>query len=281
MSTEFKVRLDFFVLNILLLVPSFTAPIKNSVQLQCNSSIIDLSPLGNVIFGRPSMKTGTKLKNRDKNSKVNPEETGEYFEGDILVSGATDETLIFEKWPNATVPYLLEDGFTNEDVETIQKAIKQFHKFTCVRFIRKNDTDKDFLRISSDKTGCWSGVGKIGKTQLLNLQSPECLYTLGSVMHQFMHSIGFMHEQNRYDRDEFVNIIWDNVDEDMKKNFRKSFAMEFPYDYDSVTHYSDVAFTKNGKSTIKPKGVDAQIGQRHGFSKGDILRINKFYNCST
>lgn len=80
------------------------------------------------------------------------------------------------------------------------------------RFRRKKKDDADYITIVNTRTGCWSSVGKTSGEQFLNLQSPGCLSTLGTPVHEFMHAIGFYHEQSRFDRDDYVTILWENIE---------------------------------------------------------------------
>ena len=54
------------------------------------------------------------------------------------------------------------------------------------------------------------------------------------------------------------------------------------YDYQSITHYSEKAFSKNGEPTIisKEPGGDKIMGQRNQLSEGDIKRLRRMYNCA-
>ena len=52
-------------------------------------------------------------------------------------------------------------------------------------------------------------VGAIGGEQVLNL-GDGCQY-VGLVIHEFGHAIGYYHEHNRPDRDDTLEILWDNI----------------------------------------------------------------------
>lgn len=98
------------------------------------------------------------------------------------------------------------------DVDMIQKAIRAYHKMTCIRFKPYTGRENDYLYLTSENTGCWSSVGRIGGRQEVNLQSPGCTGTIGTPAHELMHALGFLHEQNRYERDNFVKINWQNIE---------------------------------------------------------------------
>eukprot|EP00794_Sanderia_malayensis_P015381 gene15381-biopygen12806 len=52
------------------------------------------------------------------------------------------------------------------------------------------------------------------------------------------------------------------------------------YDYDSIMHYGNWYFSKNGKMTIEVVSDPYKIvGQRDGFSQTDVRQLNKVYRC--
>ncbi|XP_065576370.1 zinc metalloproteinase nas-7-like [Artemia franciscana] len=135
-----------------------------------------------------------------------------------------------------------------------------------------------------------SQIGRIGNVQVVNLQTPECsycgscvLYT-GTPIHELMHAIGFYHEQSRWDRDDYVTIFEENIDADFLYAFNKYdedriTAFGQPYDWSSVMHYSEYAFSNNGEPTIvsKPEGIP--LGNNEGLTDVDAAKINAMYNC--
>ena len=52
------------------------------------------------------------------------------------------------------------------------------------------------------------------------------------------------------------------------------------YDYVSVMHYDEYAFSSNGLPTIVPLQSNVQIGQRYNMSTLDIYKVRLYYNCS-
>ena len=53
-------------------------------------------------------------------------------------------------------------------------------------------------------------MGKKGGIQVLNLNR-ECASSSGEVIHELLHTLGFYHEHQREDSDDYINIIWENV----------------------------------------------------------------------
>lgn len=86
-----------------------------------------------------------------------------------------------------------------------------FYASFSISFRPKTSADRDYIHIVNGPTGCWSSVGRISGQQEVNLQSPYCTTKVGTPLHEMMHAIGFLHEQNRYERDDFVSIAWSNI----------------------------------------------------------------------
>lgn len=77
---------------------------------------IDLSHFGFSLYGVPSYETGDKLAAGNWKNITNPEEVGNYLEGDILVPVRSHRARnglinIFYRWPKGVIPYEIRGNF--------------------------------------------------------------------------------------------------------------------------------------------------------------------------
>ena len=96
------------------------------------------------------------------------------------------------------------------------------------------------------------------------------------MQHEFIHAFGVYHAQSRTDRDEFVEIKWDNIQKGYEHNFFKKDGKKVngytqadtenfnvPYDPYSIMHYYYNSWAKDySKPTIASK-------------------VNSFLHCSS
>ncbi|XP_042908023.2 zinc metalloproteinase nas-15 [Parasteatoda tepidariorum] len=218
----------------------------------------------------------------------------EFFQGDIYLRNGsltwdkfatTQKTL---RWPNKIVPYIFDDIYTESEKELMRSAMAEFEEKTCIKWVERTDEDS-YVEIYSDM-GCWSELGRIGGVQSLSLESPLCMKK-GAIMHEMMHSLGFLHEQSRPDRDDHVRVMWDNIISGMEPNFEKLSPLVFDdlglsYDYSSIMHYRAYMFAQDrSEPTLMPVDHQANIddlgaGQRDAeFTDLDLQKIKKFYEC--
>uniref|UniRef100_A0A3B3DPC3 Metalloendopeptidase n=1 Tax=Oryzias melastigma TaxID=30732 RepID=A0A3B3DPC3_ORYME len=174
--------------------------------------------------------------------------------------------------------------WTLADIHTkgiILRALDQFRLKSCIDF-KPRDAEEYYLSIQK----CFSSIGRVNPNgQVLSI-GEGCEY-VHTVEHEMLHALGFYHEQSRYDRDDYVTIVTDNILKGKEHNFNKvasdtSTTHGTPYDYMSVMHYSNDAFTNGNGSTIITIDPTFQnvIGQKLEMSYYDVQELNLLYKCS-
>ncbi|CAF4782431.1 unnamed protein product [Pieris macdunnoughi] len=229
------------------------------------------------------------------------EESGK-FEGDLILNdrqrrmivtnvveglarnGLTDST---KRWPNNEVVYFIQrEHFNLDQVQAIQDGLDDLARASCIKFIPYKKGDRDAVVIQGSRRGCFSQVGYQGGYQVLNLSGRHPVgrgcFRHGTVVHELLHTLGFYHMQSSPDRDDYIDVHWENIIQAARHNFRKynTFSVSdfgVGYDYESVLHYGQKAFSVNGQDTLVPKQLGANIGQRVGLSQKDVQKLNKMY----
>ena len=199
------------------------------------------------------------------------------FEGDIVLTRGL-ETLgvghsdVGRRWANKTLVYDIHPALPNQS--RVTRAIATWEAAGIVTF-RKRTLEKDYVLFRAG-SGCSSAVGMIGGVQFITLGS-NC--SEWNAVHEIGHALGLWHEQSREDRDSHVTINWENISPDAHHNFRQQIEDGDDiggYDFDSIMHYSPLAFTINGLPTIVAKKT-VTIGQRDHLSDGDKAAVAKMY----
>nr|D2KBH9.1 RecName: Full=Zinc metalloproteinase nas-8; AltName: Full=Nematode astacin 8; AltName: Full=Sc-AST; Flags: Precursor [Steinernema carpocapsae]ACZ98149.1 astacin protease precursor [Steinernema carpocapsae] len=237
-------------------------------------------------------KLSTEMVNSQKKRRVLSHQ--KYYRGDIrgraawtskLKSGVRRNgvTSVIKRWPNGRIPYVISSQYNERERAVLARAFQEYHSRTCIRFVPRTSFDQDYLYIGKID-GCYSDVGRAGGRQELSLDDGCLQYN--TAIHELMHSVGFYHEHERWDRDQYITILWNNIDKDAYDQFGRVDLTESSYygqayDYYSVMHYDSLAFSKNGFETLVAKRPEmtAVIGSAIDFSPIDLLKINKLYNC--
>ncbi|XP_015919212.1 astacin-like metalloprotease toxin 5 [Parasteatoda tepidariorum] len=235
-----------------------------------------------MLFFIAFLTLASALENLSVNLGDLPLQNPDLFGGDMLGVDVTDRNAIPQphlKWPGAKVPYFIDDAISRY-TKQIQKAMENYHDNTCVRFVPRT-TEANYIRIFAGQ-GCYSNVGMIGGQQQVSL-GQGCMFK-GTIVHELGHTLGFFHEQNRSDRDEYLIIYWKNIMTGKDTQFHLMKPHENlildTFDYNSIMLYGNTAFSKDGRS----KTMVAKTGVRlydtfdkPGLSNSDIIRVKKLY----
>lgn len=209
------------------------------------------------------------------------------------ITGSTTLSLV-RKWVEVFVySFITICKIADQDhVDEIHRAARYLQDRTCLKFVfyeQPVGQVQDYIYVHGDSVGCAALVGRRGGPQRVRLQ-PHAVGTgcfrFGTVLHEFIHALGFHHMQNVYDRDNSIRINWENVRPDRFDSFDtrpssqvSNFAV--PYDVGSLMHYSQTTSSANGLPTMTAlfNPHNRSMGQRIGATPEDILRINRMYNC--
>jgi len=221
---------------------------------------------------------------------------GTHFEGDIAVrkgasppKGSVLRAFVSDKklrW-SKVIQYSVGQDLS-EYKDLIVSTLDWISARSCLVFQEGSTGDHIKFTSFGDKDnsgqGCWSYFGRQGGEQAINLEIPSCL-TRDTVFHEVLHALGKVHEQSRPDRDQHVQIVFDNIIAGMEHNFEIQKHVNpagTSYDLLSIMHYPPTAFSKNGRPTIIARGgAGEEFGTTQEPTETDLYELNTAYQCKT
>ena len=198
-------------------------------------------------------------------------------------------------WTGRTVPFRIDGSIGAVGQLRIMDAINEWSYATCLNFVQRT-SHSNFITFINDTNQCSSNIGCDGGEdgeQYIRLTN-GCSQSTGIIMHEIGHALGLWHEQSRPDRDSYVTVLWENIEQSESHNFNKRLDKEVDYqgtgyDYGAIMHYSRTAFVKdgcNGCNTLDVSNMveynnqlQPMLGQRTGLSASDITQVNRLYKC--
>ncbi|CAH1233802.1 TLL1 [Branchiostoma lanceolatum] len=199
--------------------------------------------------------------------------------GDLAANAvAALETL---RWPKGIIPYTIDCSLQNipAALTAIKTAMRQWEERTCIRFVQRT-TEEDYVDFYRSKY-CQCPVGRVGGRQRLSVGN-GCEFT-HVMIHEIGHAIGFWHEQSRPDRDNWVEVLWDNIEPGLDVAFDKYGKAEIDslgvdYDYGSIMHYPFNAFPRSpGLETLRALQKVTQQPYKQ-LSEKDVLQVQLMYD---
>lgn len=194
--------------------------------------------------------------------------------------------VVDSRWPRRTIPYVISPNFRFETRQYLKASLDEMNSLTVLNFVpRTNEIDYIFIE-PIDKTRfpnaaglTYIGYQRSGAQSVMVVDYPVYWFLKSVIQHEMLHAIGMAHEQNRPDRNLYIDLFDENIIPEVRSNFlpfnfySKSYG---PYDPYSIMHYgSDSGSNGRGPSMLLKNGT--RIPYNSVMTYWDITTIYYMY----
>ncbi len=182
------------------------------------------------------------------------------------------------KWPNNTVVFRYDNSVTAQMKQRFEQSMNEWRSKTNIRF-KERTNEADYVTVQSTGSECNCGYANLGQVRNRGVLAFGGRASVSVIMHEIGHTLGFIHEQNRSDRDEYVQIQFQNISRGGQDQFFKSdrsINLTDKLDIESIMMYDSFTFSANRQPTIVD--LNGNTYRRSGrISAGDIAGTNQAY----
>jgi len=217
----------------------------------------------------------------------------------LLQAIAQGQRFVPTAWKdNMAIPYCFSSSIRASAKQAFLDAVQHFEDIVpCLGFTHVSVRSENEKKCSTwpaifvhdrEGSGCFANVGE----PQWDSWDSQCHLgagcdSLGIAGHELGHNLGMLHEQSRHDAHNYVRVLWNNIQDHYKDQYKLSNAdTNIDYDVMSLMHYSDDAFGKYGTDgrpmkTMQFKGSSHRpMGNRQGLTYNDAKQMAEFYGCS-
>ncbi len=210
----------------------------------------------------------------------------ENFESELAGKGVWDRRKI--KWPNKTILYRYSNNMPQATKNKVDNAANYITNNTDLNVRKWNNDNEGYVWVGySESKGCSAEVGYKNKKfpgQKMNI-SLNC--SQGTAIHEFLHVAGIIHEQNHWNRDAYVDVLFNNILTNKKSNYFKvsdadGYEISDVLDTNSIMMYGSNFFRTqeakdNGWRSMRRVDGSTIIPNRSYMTTKDINIINAVY----
>lgn len=184
-------------------------------------------------------------------------------------------------WPRARIPYTIHSSVSTPG--RVRSALRIWEA-TGVDFVPRT-TQRAYVTFV-EKPGhsvCSAQVGYNGGHRYVYLRDTTAgddPCSLGVMVHEIGHVLGFWHEHTRPDRDRYVTINWRFVPAAYREAYeikRSGVRRVGAYDIGSSMHYRSTTLTRPGGSAITRRDGRRLLHDWSTLSRGDVAAIRTLY----
>ena len=195
-----------------------------------------------------------------------------------LLSCKFEPTIV--SWDDGIIPYYLSGDFTDSEIQLIKTAMLHWEQVCNVQFRKVTPRARAYNIMRIHETKWSSSIGENNSVCYMNFGDHHD--PLPHILHELGHALGLLHEHQRPDRDLYISVIWNNIIPLYLDNFATRdnpliIEENYPYDYQSIMHYSANSYSINGSHTLLSLDASQPINILKVITETDADKAREIY----